>query len=237
MAPRKKKAASSPSFSFPSFSLLVLLTAVGLKALSMFLFHYIGTHLDRTLPSHFATDAPSLLGVDRVERVPITYKEQPLQVTVLVKDAQEKGGAGEENEGTNKKEEAPVLMLLHGFPDDAATFHGQITEFSQAGFEVIVPVLPGYEPATALLPQEAYALPALAQMLEQIIDWSLKGKHTHTRVALVGHDCGAVLSYFLARSGSSSGKKIASLVTIAVPHNALSGILQYKRQLYNSWYM
>ena len=39
---------------------------------------------------------------------------------------------------------------------------------------MVIPVLPGYEPATAHLPPQAYALPSIAAALGEVIDWALR---------------------------------------------------------------
>ncbi len=220
-------AAAAARRAFPSASVLVVVAAVLLKVLSTFLFTQMGVHLDRHEPSHFFHEA-ALLGIDRVERVPVRLGEQTLHMTVLVKKALAVD---------DQEQEAPTVVLLHGFPDDAATFYMQIGAFSAHGFDVVIPILPGYEPATALLPPATYALPALAGLLDQVLDWAVASKTKHTQVHLLGHDWGAVLGYILARANSPSASKIASLVTVAVPHNALYGIMGHKRQFVNSWYM
>lgn len=47
----------------------------------------------------------------------------------------------------------------------------------------------------------------------------------------MGHDWGAVIAYGLAGAGGPMEGKIASLVTMAVPHNAVAGIAAYPLQV------
>lgn len=184
-----------------------------------------------------------------------------LQITVLVKKAIRPAAAVAE------EEDPPLLLLLHGFPDDASTFHQQLLPFATAGFDVVVPVMPGYEPSTALLSPESYSLGSIAGMLEDVIDWSLatsfsssqkeeekfeeeeeggkegegrkecKPRKGGRKVSILGHDWGAAIAYLLAREGSTTGEKIASIVTLAVPHNPLPAFLAHPGQFVNSWYM
>ena len=269
----------------------------------------MGRALDRSLPSHLAADAPSLLGTDFVFRVPVRHPHPPskggkggggggggreggkdgkddeekLLVTVLVKKAihsqppPSPPPAAAAAAATGKEEEedddddSPLILLLHGFPDDASTFHAQLFPFATAGFDVIVPVMPGYEPSTALLPPESYSLPALATMLEDVVDWAVATSFVHgdegeeeeegenaekgeekekeykqkeckprkggRKIHILGHDWGAALAYLLAGEGRTSVGRIASIVTLAVPHNPLPAFLAHPGQFVKSWYM
>jgi len=47
----------------------------------------------------------------------------------------------------------------------------------------------------------------------------------------VGHDWGAVLAYILGAAGGPLEGRVASMVTMAVPHNAVQGFLQYPYQV------
>lgn len=257
----------------------------------------MGHTLDRSLPSHLAADAHSLLGTDFVFRVPVRHPhprsgrgrgqgggengkddEEKLLVTVLVKKAVRpqpptttttttaaaKTGRGKENE----EDDPPLILLLHGFPDDASTFHAQILPFATAGFDVVVPVMPGYEPSTALLPPESYTLPSLALMLENVVEWAVTTSFVHAdedgeeekgntavkeekeneqrkcklrkggrKIHVLGHDWGAALAYLLSAEGSTSVGRIASIATLAVPHNPLPAFLAHPGQFVRSWYM
>jgi len=189
-------------------------------------------------------------------------------MTILVKKALRPSAAA----AAAAEEEPPLLLLLHGFPDDASTFHAQLLPFATAGFDVVVPIMPGYEPSTALLPPSSYGLGALAGMVEDVIDWGLatsflekkkeekdgskegreeeenggdkekgekecKPRQGERKVHILGHDWGAAVAYLLARNGSTSAMKIASIVTLAVPHNPLPAFLAHPGQFVNSWYM
>ncbi len=39
-----------------------------------------------------------------------------------------------------------LVLLLHGFPDNAWTWRDQLEAFSQAGFRTVAPFLRGYPP-------------------------------------------------------------------------------------------
>lgn len=48
---------------------------------------------------------------------------------------------------------------------------------------------------------------------------------------IVGHDWGAALAYILGARGGPLEGRVASMVTMAVPHNAVHGILQHPWQV------
>lgn len=120
---------------------------------------------DPTAPSHFLEQGPRLLPGATATRVPI---EGLGEATVLVVAA-----AAAAAEKQTKK---PLVLLLHGFPDDAAGFHRQVGPLAAAGYDVVVPVLPGYEPSTAGLPPAAYGLPGVADALAQVSEWALRAR-------------------------------------------------------------
>ena len=84
--------------------------------------------------------------------------------------------------------DAPVVMLLHGFPDDARAWDEVAPRLAGAGYRVIVPYLRGYGPTRFLDPARARTAQqaALGQDLVDLMDaLGLR------RVALVGQDWGA----------------------------------------------
>ena len=65
------------------------------------------------------------------------------------------------------------LYLIHGFPDCAENFEIQLKFFSENGFEVIAPFLPGYHETDDEL--DTYQTLRIAEVLTEFID-SLSGK-------------------------------------------------------------
>ena len=95
------------------------------------------------------------------------------------------------------------------------------------GYDVVIPVLRGYEPATVLPDPSSYSLMSIVQDLVSIIDWTLSDRDV-SRIHVMGHDWGAALADLLA---AHYGDKIASLVTVAVPHNPIYGFNKYPWQV------
>ena len=126
--------------------------------------------------------------------------------------------------------EGPVVICLHGFPDNAGSFRHQLPALAEAGFRAISVTLRGYECAS--IPENGdYSVEAIAADIYAVIDQLDQGP-----VHLVGHDWGAAIAYNAAAAAPHHFK---SLTTMAVPHAgrfARDG-LRIPRQLQMSWYM
>jgi pimeloyl-ACP methyl ester carboxylesterase len=129
--------------------------------------------------------------------------------------------------GLDEHPDGPVVICLHGFPDDARSFRFQLPALAAEGYRVIAPMLRGYEPSSQ--PRDGdYSLSALA---DDVVAWI-----GEQRVHLVGHDWGAAITYL---AGATAPERFDSLTTIAVPHAArlVEGIRKVPSQLGKSWYM
>jgi pimeloyl-ACP methyl ester carboxylesterase len=126
--------------------------------------------------------------------------------------------------------EGPVVICLHGFPDNAGSFRHQLPALAEAGFRAISVTLRGYERSS--IPENGdYSVEAIAADICAVIDQLDLGP-----VHLVGHDWGAAIAYTAAAKAPQDFK---SLTTMAVPHAgrfARDG-LRIPRQLKMSWYM
>ncbi len=126
--------------------------------------------------------------------------------------------------------EGPLVLMLHGFPDDFHSYDAQIEAIAAAGYRVVVPMLRGYEPGS----QSARDLYHLIHLAGDVLAWmqELGAKQCH----LVGHDWGALTAYVAA---ALQPKKFASLTTLAIPHlrRGLVGITEVPGQLVKSSYI
>ena len=103
---------------------------------------------------------------------------------------------------------APVI-LLHGFPDTAATWDGIADALETDGHRVVVPHLRGYTPGS-IDPDRPYDGHTLAlDVLELMDDLGLD------EAAVVGHDWGASIAYGAA---SLAPERVTRLVGVAIPH-------------------
>ena len=91
--------------------------------------------------------------------------------------------------------DAPVILLLHGWPDDATTWDQVSPALTAAGFRTIAPWLRGFGPTRFRSAQSVRdgRTAALAQDAIELMD----GLGV-ARFAVVGHDWGARIAYALA---------------------------------------
>ncbi len=106
--------------------------------------------------------------------------------------------------------EGPLVLLLHGFPDNAHTWERQMPVLAKAGYRVVAPFLRGYPPTE--VPGAGYFdLATLATDIKCLID----GLNDGQPCFLVGQDWGAAISYAVLASYPGS---IRRAVILAVPH-------------------
>ena len=128
------------------------------------------------------------------------------------------------------KGEGKPLYLIHGFPDCAENFEEQINFFSENGFKVIAPSLPGYHENDQEL--DTYQTLRVAEVLIDFIE-SLSGKE---KIYLYGHDWGAPIAYGIAHLRPDLVERFS---TASVPHgvSVQTAFLTDGDQQRMSWYM
>ena len=126
--------------------------------------------------------------------------------------------------------DGPIVLCLHGFPDNAGSFRHQLPALAEAGYRAISLTLRGYEPG---------AIPADGDdTMETIATDILAATESLDTgpVHLIGHDWGAAVAYVAT---SAAPERFKSLTVMAVPHAgrfAREG-LRIPKQLRLSWYM
>lgn len=106
--------------------------------------------------------------------------------------------------------QGPLALLLHGFPDTAATWSHQMPALAAAGYRVVAPYLRGYHP-TEVPAGGFYDKATLVTDVAALIDALGGGEPVH----LVGQDWGAIISYAVL---AAFPEKIRRAVVMAVPH-------------------
>ncbi len=107
--------------------------------------------------------------------------------------------------------QGPLVLCLHGFPDNAHTYDELLPDLAGAGFRAVAPFMRGYAP-TSPAPDGRYQSVLLAQDALALVT-ALGGGQAR----LVGHDWGATAAYGAAALGP---ERIARMVTIGAAHPA-----------------
>jgi pimeloyl-ACP methyl ester carboxylesterase len=130
--------------------------------------------------------------------------------------------------------EGPLVVCLHGFPDNYESFQHQIEPFVAAGYRVVCPMLPGFAPGTeptsgANTP--VYAVSKIIAVIECLLSESDE-KQCH----LVGHDWGALTSYMVAHERPDL---FYSHAVLSIPYNVnlQRVLLRCPSYVMNSWYI
>lgn len=106
--------------------------------------------------------------------------------------------------------QGPMLLLIHGYPDNAYSWEHQIRYFSQRGYRVIAPFTRGYLP-TKTSASSYFDRATLANDMAQLILLLNDGEPAY----LVGQDWGAAIGYGVL---GAFPHRVQSSVLLAVPH-------------------
>ena len=110
--------------------------------------------------------------------------------------------------------DGPLVMLLHGFPDNARTWEAQLDALSRAGYRAVAPYLRGYAPTE--IPAEGYGIPAQGEDAAALIE-ELGGGPAR----IVGHDWGAAATFVVAHNFPHLVER-ATVVAASHPRTLLS---------------
>ncbi|WP_032367053.1 alpha/beta fold hydrolase [Rhodococcoides fascians] len=124
--------------------------------------------------------------------------------------------------------DGPIVLLLHGFPERAASWSAVMNELNEAGFRTIAPEQRGYSPGARPKRRRDYRVGALVNDVVALID------EIGAPVHVVGHDWGAMIAWVTA------GRRpdlVSSLTAFSVPHpGSFMTALLTSRQILHSWY-
>ncbi len=122
----------------------------------------------------------------------------------------------------------PVVLLLHGFPDNAQSWSHQMPALAAAGYRAVAPYLRGYSP-TEIPENGYYAITTLATDIAELIRAFGAGP-----VYLVGQDWGAIIGHAVL---AAFPELVRRAVLAAVPHPAqVSKSLVDARHIHRSFH-
>lgn len=108
--------------------------------------------------------------------------------------------------------EGPLVLCLHGFPDNALTYRHLLPALAEAGFRAVAPHMRGYAP-TGPAPDGRYQSVLLGQDAAALVP-ALGAE----RATVVGHDWGATATYLAA---ALAPERVERIVTLAAVHPAI----------------
>jgi pimeloyl-ACP methyl ester carboxylesterase len=128
-------------------------------------------------------------------------------------------------------EDGPLVVLLHGFPEFWYGWRHQLGPLAQAGYRVLAPDQRGYNLSEKPRGLSHYTLDALADDVAGLIEAAGR-----TRAAVVGHDWGGVVAWWLALRHPGLVERLAVL-NAPHPGALVEGKWADPRQLVRSWYV
>jgi pimeloyl-ACP methyl ester carboxylesterase len=122
----------------------------------------------------------------------------------------------------------PLVLLLHGFPDNAWTWDYQLSALADAGYRAVAPYLRGYPPSE--VPSDPFDVEDIAQDAHALI-----GALGADSAYVVGHDWGALATMNLAAVHPGSVRRA---VSIGAGHpRTLVEIFQSPEQLHYAFHV
>lgn len=125
--------------------------------------------------------------------------------------------------------DAPLVLLLHGFPDHPRSFGPVMARMAEAGYRVVAPWMRGYHPSVRRGPYD------VGRLAQDAIELARALSPDRPSFA-VGHDWGAAALY---QALAVAPEQFAAATTLAVPHPQAfrSRLWRSPAQLRRSWYM
>jgi pimeloyl-ACP methyl ester carboxylesterase len=124
----------------------------------------------------------------------------------------------------------PLVLCLHGFPDQPRSFRHQMPVLAAAGFHVVAPWMRGYAPTSTPADGRFDAM-ALGEDVGALVE-----ALGHDHAIVFGHDWGAVATYFGALQFPARVRKIVTAAVPYGPHFFRAFVTSYAQQR-RSWYM
>lgn len=130
--------------------------------------------------------------------------------------------------------QGPLVICLHGFPDNYEGYRAIAEHLAGNGYQVVCPLLPGYHPHNQRDEGEhdaLYVRDALIGLIETLL-----AQRRQQRCHLVAHDWGAVIACLIAQRRPDL---LISLCAMSVPYGMTwrKVALRCPTYLFNAWYI
>lgn len=125
--------------------------------------------------------------------------------------------------------DGPVVLLLHGFPQDHHSWDVIAADLAGRGYRTIRPDQRGYSDGARPEGVDAYRLGCLTGDA-----WALLDSLGVDRVHVVGHDWGGMVAWAMA---AEHPERLLSLTVLSTPHPAAFADSLRGTQALKSWYM
>lgn len=126
---------------------------------------------------------------------------------------------------------APLVVLLHGFPEFWYTWRHQLAPLASAGYRVVAPDLRGYNRSSAPDGVDSYRTAELVADIRALVE-----HRGAPQATLVGHDWGGLLAWETALREPDFCRR---LVVLNAPHPDVyrQRLRQSPEQVLRSWYV
>jgi epoxide hydrolase 4 len=122
------------------------------------------------------------------------------------------------------------LVFLHGFPEFWFAWRHQIDHFVSSGYRLIIPDQRGYNLSDKPAGIASYSIDLLARDVVGVLD-----NVTDSKAFVVGHDWGAVVTWYLA-ARYSEGIHRTAMLSVPHPRVFIKNLIK-PAQLRRSWYL
>lgn len=112
---------------------------------------------------------------------------------------------------------APLVLLLHGYPQTRHTWRDQVPALGAAGYRAVAPDQRGYSPGVRPDPAKGLAAYGIDRLVRDVIDIADAAGHPGQPFHLVGHDWGGHVGWVTAHRHP---ERIESLTILSRPHPA-----------------
>ncbi len=129
--------------------------------------------------------------------------------------------------------DGPVVVLLHGFPQDHHAFDRVAPLLHAAGLRTLAPLQRGYAPSSRPPTSAGAGAYSIDELVGDVV--ALADAAGADRLHVVGHDWGGAVAWAVAERAP---ERVASVTVLSTPHpRALAWATRHAGQWRKSWYM